>query len=66
MRRVSAISGYLESSRKGKVEGKGGSEKREREEWGERRGREVERERGKKERVMDCWRDCKQFVKLCK
>lgn len=29
-------------------------------------GAEREREEGEeRERVMDCWRDCEQFVKLC-
>lgn len=59
MRRVSAISDYLESARKGKME-EGAPRKR-----GEM-GVQTEREEEERERVMDCWRDCKQFVKLCK
>lgn len=58
MRRVIAISDYLESARKGQTEGGAAPRNRESE---EREGRKEERER-----VMDCWRDCKQFVKLCK
>lgn len=61
MRRVSAISDYLESAKKGKTEG-GASPRK-----GGEKGVQREREEGEeRERVMDCWRDCKPFVKLCK
>lgn len=60
MRRVSAISDYLESAKKGKIEG-GASQRK-----GERRGCGEREEGEERVRVMDCWRDCKQFVKLCK